>query len=57
MVEPRRRLYIGDGASDELAGATAVGMTAVQLRTDPAPPWHGQVIASLSDVPSTCFAR
>lgn len=57
MVEPRRCLYIGDGASDELAGATAVGMTAVQLRTDPAPPWHGQVIASLSDVPSTCFAR
>ncbi len=57
MVEPRECLYIGDGPSDELAGATAVGMTAVQLRTDPAPPWHGQVIASLSDVPSLCFAR
>ena len=30
-VEPRRCLYIGDGGSQELSGARAVGMTAVQL--------------------------
>jgi len=51
MVEPRECLYIGDGASDELAGATAIGMTAVKLGTDAASvPWTGRSIASLSDV-------
>jgi putative hydrolase of the HAD superfamily len=30
-VRPERCLYIGDGGSQELSGATAVGMTAVQL--------------------------
>lgn len=30
-VPPHRCLYIGDGGSQELSGATAVGMTAVQL--------------------------
>jgi putative hydrolase of the HAD superfamily len=30
-IPPHRCLYIGDGGSQELTGATAVGMTAVQL--------------------------
>jgi putative hydrolase of the HAD superfamily len=30
-VEPRHCLYVGDGGSQELSGAQAVGMTAVQL--------------------------
>lgn len=51
-VTPRDCLYVGDGASDELEGATGVGMRAVQLRagdTDGAG-WSGEAIGSLSDV-------
>jgi len=51
-VEPAECLYVGDGASDELEGAAALGMRAVQLRsgdTD-ARPWPGEWISSLSDV-------
>ncbi|OLB75005.1 MAG: haloacid dehalogenase [Actinobacteria bacterium 13_2_20CM_2_71_6] len=31
LVEPRECLYIGDGGSQELSGARAVGMTAIRL--------------------------
>ena len=50
-VTPHECLYVGDGASSELEGATAVGMRAVQLRagdTDGAG-WNGATIGSLSE--------
>jgi hypothetical protein len=52
-VEGAHRLYIGDGASDELRGATAVGMRAVRLRPGDtqAPQWLGETAAALSEVP------
>jgi len=61
-VEPHRCLYIGDGSSQELTGAAAVGMHPVLIR-DPdeditkthrvdaeAERWDGPVISSLKDV-------
>jgi putative hydrolase of the HAD superfamily len=51
-VLPTHCLYVGDGNSDELNGAEAVGMRAVQLRpgdTD-APRWAGPGIAVLAAV-------
>ncbi|MBI3636914.1 MAG: HAD-IA family hydrolase [Candidatus Rokubacteria bacterium] len=50
-VTPSECLYVGDGGSRELEGATAVGMRAVQLRagdTDGAG-WGGEAIGSLSE--------
>jgi len=50
-VTPRECLYVGDGGSRELEGATAVGMRAVQLRagdTDGAG-WSGEAIGSLGE--------
>lgn len=45
-------VYVGDGASDELAGATTVGMRAVQLRTGAAEQhhWGGESISALGEV-------
>ncbi len=37
-VLPEECLYVGDGASDELAGAERVGMTALRLRLEDADP-------------------
>ncbi|GAA2585858.1 HAD family hydrolase [Actinomadura fulvescens] len=56
-VEPADCLFVGDGGSDELAGATAAGMTAVRVldegtehhRFEPVE-WSGPRIASLSEV-------
>lgn len=59
QVRPQDCLYIGDGASQELTGATGVGMHAVQLyvaaergpgayRPD-AEAWHGPTISALSE--------
>jgi len=59
-VSPQRCLYVGDGFSQELAGASQVGMTAVLI----APPgeewadpseneraaWRGPVVETLSEV-------
>lgn len=55
-------VYVGDGGSGELAGATALGMTAVMLRpqtdgeasaaSDDCEPWGGPRIASLSELPA-----
>ena len=55
-------IYIGDGSSQELSGAAAVGMTAVLLRAPgehhpdvyrvDLEDWSGQVVSSLKEV---CF--
>jgi putative hydrolase of the HAD superfamily len=48
---PEGCLYVGDGANDELRGAEAVGMTAVQLLVRAGePPWGGPTIESLAEV-------
>jgi putative hydrolase of the HAD superfamily len=59
-IEPGSSLYIGDGSSRELTGASQAGMTAVQLRipgeNDPdvyrvdREDWEGKTIASLTEV-------
>jgi putative hydrolase of the HAD superfamily len=58
-VDPFDCLYIGDGGSRELSGATAAGMTAVRLEApdlrrhlvyDPDDGWCGDHIDSLADV-------
>jgi putative hydrolase of the HAD superfamily len=59
-IKPEKCLYIGDGSSQELTGASQVGMQAVLLRlpgeegTDAhridSEEWHGPVIASLTEV-------
>lgn len=45
-------LYVGDGASNELAGATTVGMRAVQLLTGAAEQhhWEGESISALREI-------
>lgn len=52
-VETSDCLFVGDGASDELAGAAAAGMRPVLLRapdTNPPPGWAGAAIANLREV-------
>jgi len=59
-IKPQECLYIGDGSSQELTGASQVGMHAVLLRlpdedgTDAhridSEEWHGPTISSLKDV-------
>jgi len=59
-IRPQEGLYIGDGSSQELTGASQVGMQAVLLRlTDEegadahridSEEWHGSVISSLKEV-------
>jgi putative hydrolase of the HAD superfamily len=51
-------LYVGDGASSELTGATEAGMTAIMLETPldatfryDAETWSGRSIASLDELP------
>lgn len=56
QVKPSACLYVGDGGSDELVGATAAGMHAVQVRygdTD-ALKWAGAVVNSLAGVLDHC---
>jgi putative hydrolase of the HAD superfamily len=59
-VEPTECLYVGDGGSNELTGATAFGMRAVLIadadwatghRFD-SDDWHGESVADLSEVPA-----
>ena len=56
-VDARRCLYIGDGGSDELAGAERAGMTALRIHVpyetppDHADPWPGPAISALAQVP------
>ena len=55
-VTPERCLYIGDGESDELAGAQRVGMVAVRIRVpyerrpDDRQSWNGPEVSSLGHV-------
>jgi putative hydrolase of the HAD superfamily len=65
-VEPWDCLYVGDGGSQELSGATAVGMTAVRLTApdlsshlvfDMDDGWSGDRIDSLTDVFDLLYAR
>jgi putative hydrolase of the HAD superfamily len=57
---PEECLYVGDGGSNELTGATAFGMRAV-LIADPgwatghrfdSDDWHGETIGDLTEVPA-----
>src|SRR5206468_8073197 len=59
-VEPADCLYVGDGGSNELVGARAVGMRAVHLSVPGEgggvvygrhAAWDGEVVSSLADVP------
>ena len=51
-VRPGECVYVGDGGSDELNGATAAGMCAVQLRTGDTtqPAWDGPRISALGEI-------
>ncbi len=49
-VEAADAVFVGDGHSDELAGAEAVGMRAVQLGTRDG--WAGERIDSLVELPA-----
>jgi putative hydrolase of the HAD superfamily len=59
-VEPAECVYVGDGGSGELTGATAMGIRAVLLADDDwanghrydADDWHGDTIHRLADVPA-----
>ena len=58
-VEPGECLYVGDGGSNELTGATAFGMRAVLIADEgwatghrfDSDDWHGEAIADLAEVP------
>jgi putative hydrolase of the HAD superfamily len=47
-VEPGEAIFVGDGESDELVGAEAVGMTAVQVGSRDG--WAGERIDSLEEL-------
>ena len=55
-LAPERCLYVGDGNSNELAGAERVGMTALRIHVpyetppDHANPWPGPEVSALSQV-------
>lgn len=51
-VEASACLYVGDGGSDELAGAEAVGMRAVLLRPGDTEPshWSGEAVTTLAEI-------
>ncbi|HEX4221616.1 MAG TPA: HAD-IA family hydrolase, partial [Pseudonocardiaceae bacterium] len=60
-VEPEECLYVGDGGSNELTGASAFGMRAVLIadadwatghRFDSDDDWHGETITDLTEVPA-----
>ena len=58
-VEPGECLYVGDGGSNELTGATAFGMRAVLIADEnwatghrfDSDDWHGETITDLAEVP------
>lgn len=47
-LEAGDAIFVGDGANDELAGAEAVGMRAVQIGSTH--PWSGERIATIPEV-------
>jgi putative hydrolase of the HAD superfamily len=52
-AQPGECFYVGDGADSELAGATALGMTAVRTtqHVDSDPSWPGITVSSLTELP------
>jgi putative hydrolase of the HAD superfamily len=52
-VAPQRCIYVGDGADDELAAASSLGMRAIRTteHADNAPDWTGPVVRTLADLP------
>lgn len=65
-VDPVDCLYVGDGGSRELTGASAVGLTAVRFTApdldghlvfDPEPTWPGAVVDALAEVPGLAAGR
>ncbi len=53
-VAPAECVYIGDGADNELAGATALGMYAIRTteHADSDPAWTGLTIGSFAELPA-----
>jgi putative hydrolase of the HAD superfamily len=53
-VPPAACFYVGDGADDELAGATTLGMYAIRTtdHADSDPSWAGPTIGSLAELPA-----
>jgi putative hydrolase of the HAD superfamily len=49
-LEPEACIYIGDGDSSEIAGASEVGMTAVLVSGSEPEDWQGKRITSLEEV-------
>jgi putative hydrolase of the HAD superfamily len=47
-VDAREAIFVGDGTNDELAGAEAVGMRAVQIGATQ--PWSGERISTIPQV-------
>lgn len=58
-ADPTECVFVGDGADDELAGAVAVGMTALRTTQfkDSAPNWDGPAFASIGDLPALLRER
>jgi len=52
-ARPEDCVYVGDGADDELAGASAAGMTVIRTveHNDTDPSWLGVTVATLADLP------
>jgi putative hydrolase of the HAD superfamily len=50
-VPPAACVYVGDGADEELAGATALGMRAIRTteHADSDPAWTGPTITTLPE--------
>jgi putative hydrolase of the HAD superfamily len=64
-IAPSQAIYVGDGGSNELTGAVAVGMTAIRLVAEDAaealvydaePDWTGPVIHSLTALTSALLS-
>jgi putative hydrolase of the HAD superfamily len=57
-LPPAECVYVGDGADNELAGATALGMYAIRTteHADSDPSWAGATISSLIDLPALLSA-
>jgi putative hydrolase of the HAD superfamily len=53
-LPPADCVYVGDGADDELAGATALGMYVIRTTeyADSDPSWAGPTIGSLTELPA-----
>ncbi|GGK72514.1 HAD family hydrolase [Mangrovihabitans endophyticus] len=52
-ADPANCIYVGDGADEELAGATAAGLTTLRITelNDTDPDWQGPTLAAIGDLP------